>query len=81
LVTLARRILVFAVISIFTLGLGLLALFDGIEMLVQSGGYTGNDRSALLGLGVLTTAGALVPIALWILAGWAIFVKRQRWEW
>jgi hypothetical protein len=81
LVPLARRILVFAVISFFTLGLGLLALFDGIEMLVQSAGYTGNDRSALLGLGVLTTAGALVPIALWILAGWAIFVKRQRWEW
>ena len=79
--TLARRLLVFAVISIFTLGLGLLALFDGLEMLAQSGGYTGNDRSALLGLGVLTTAGALVPIALWILAGWALFVKRQTWDW
>ena len=76
-----RRVLLFAVISIFTLGLGLLALFDGIEMLAASGDYTGNDRAALLGLGALTTAGALVPIALWILAGWALFVKRQRWEW
>ena len=76
-----RRVLLFAVISIFTLGLGLLALFDGIEMLAASGDYTGNDRAALLGLGALTTAGALVPIALWVLAGWALFVKRQRWEW
>ena len=76
-----RRVILFAVISVFTLGLGLLALFDGIEMLAASGGYSGNDRNALLGLGALTTAGALVPIALWILAGWAIFVKRQRWEW
>jgi hypothetical protein len=80
-VTLVGRLVVFAVISVFTLGLGLLALFDGIEMLGQVAGYTGNDRTALLGLGVLTTIGALVPIALWILAGWAIFVKRQRWEW
>ena len=79
--TFVRRVLLFAVISIFTLGLGLLALFDGIEMLAASGDYTGNDRAALLGLGALTTAGALVPIALWILAGWALFVKRQRWEW
>jgi hypothetical protein len=78
---LLRRMILFAVISIFTLGLGLLALFDGIEMLAASGGYIGNDRNALLGLGALTTAGALVPIALWFLAGWAIFVKRQRWEW
>jgi hypothetical protein len=76
-----RRVVLFAVISVFTLGLGLLALFDGIEMLAASAGYTGNDRNALLGLGALTTAGALVPIALWFLAGWAIFVKRQRWEW
>jgi len=76
-----RRVVLFAVISIFTLGLGLLALLDGIGMLAGSGGYTGNDRVALLGLGALTTAGALVPIALWILAAWAIFVKRQRWEW
>jgi hypothetical protein len=76
-----RRLLVFAVISIFTLGLGLLALLDGIEMLSASAGYTGNERSVLLGLGALTSAGALVPIALWVLAGWAIFVKRQRWEW
>ena len=76
-----RRVILFAVISVFTLGLGLLALFDGIEMLAASGGYTGNDRNALLGLGALTTAGALVPIALWFLSGWAIFVKRQRWEW
>ena len=77
----ARRLVLFAVISVFTLGLGLLALFDGIEMLAASGGYSGNDRAAMLGLGALTTAGALVPIALWFLAGWAIFVKRQRWEW
>jgi len=80
-VPILRRVTLFAVISVFTLGLGLLALFDGIEMLAASGGYTGNDRNALLGLGALTTAGALVPIALWFLAGWAIFVKRQRWEW
>jgi hypothetical protein len=80
-VTLLRRLLLFAVISVFTLGLGLLALFDGIEMLAASANYVGNDRTALMGLGALTTAGALVPIALWVLAGWAIFVKRQRWEW
>src|SRR3989475_8293941 len=73
-----RRVALFAVISIFTLGLGLLALLDGIGMLAASGDYTGNDRTALLGLGALTTAGALVPIALWILAGWALFVRRQR---
>ena len=78
---LVRRVILFAVISIFTLGLGLLALFDGIEMLAASADYAGNDRTTLLGLGALTTAGALVPIALWLLAGWAIFVKRQRWEW
>jgi len=78
---LVRRVVLFAVISIFTLGLGLLALFDGIEMLAEAGGYTGNDRTALVGLGALTTAGALVPIALWILAAWAIFVKRQPWSW
>ena len=78
---LVRRIVLFAMISVFTLGLGLLALFDGIEMLAEAAGYSGNDRSALLGLGVLTTAGALVPIALWFIAGWAIFVKRQKWEW
>jgi hypothetical protein len=76
-----RRVVLFGVISIFTLGLGALALLDGIAMLLASGGYTGNDRIALLGLGALTTAGALVPIALWVLAGWAIFVRRQRWEW
>ena len=76
-----RRVVLFGVISIFTLGLGALALLDGIEMLAASGDYTGNDRTALLGLGALTTAGALVPIALWILAGWALFVRRQRWEW
>jgi hypothetical protein len=80
-VRLLRRVVLFAVISVFTLGLGLLALFDGIEMLGASAAYSGNDRNALLGLGALTTAGALVPIALWLLAGWAIFVKRQRWEW
>ncbi|MGH2472695.1 MAG: hypothetical protein ACRDG6_09870 [Candidatus Limnocylindria bacterium] len=79
--SLLRRLALFAVISIFTLGLGLLTLFDGIEMLLASAGYAGNDRTALLGLGALTTAGALVPIALWALAGWAIFVRRQRWEW
>jgi len=80
-VPILRRVIVFAIISVFTLGLGLLALLDGIEMLAASGGYTGNDRAALLGLGALTSAGALVPIALWILAGWAIFVKRQTWDW
>jgi hypothetical protein len=80
-VPLLRRVLLFGVISIFTLGLGLLALFDGIEMLTAALGYTGSDRAALLGLGVLTTAGSLVPIALWVIAGWALFVKRQRWEW
>jgi hypothetical protein len=70
-----RRVVLFGVISIFTLGLGALALLDGIAMLLASGDYTGNDRIALLGLGALTTAGALVPIALWVLAGWAIFVR------
>ena len=76
-----RRVVLFAVISVFTLGLGLLAFFDGIEMLAASAAYSGTDHTALLGLGLLTTAGALVPIALWVLAAWAIFVKRQRWEW
>ena len=80
-VPILRRVILFVVISVFTLGLGLLALFDGIEMLAASAGYSGNDRNALLGLGALTTAGALVPIAIWVLAAWAIFVKRQRWEW
>ncbi len=80
-VTILRRVALFAVISVFTLGLGLLALLDGIEMLAASGDYAGNDHTALLGLGVLTTAGALVPIALWVIAGWALFVRRQRWEW
>lgn len=79
--TLLRRVILFAVISVFTLGLGLLALFDGIEMLAAAGGYSGNERATLLGLGALTTGGALVPLALWVLAGWALFVKRQRWEW
>ena len=50
-------------------------------MLAQSADYSGNDRTAVLGLGVLTTAGALVPIALWILAGWALFIKRETWSW
>jgi hypothetical protein len=81
LVTLLRRVALYAVISIFTLGLGLLTLFDGIEMLAAASALSGNDRAALLGLGALTTAGALVPIALWIIAGWAIFIKRQTWEW
>jgi hypothetical protein len=80
-VSIVRRVALFAVISVFTLGLGLLALFDGLEMLAASAAQTGNERTALLGLGVLTSAGALVPIALWVLAGWALFVKRQRWEW
>ena len=79
--TIVRRVGLFVVISIFTLGLGALALLDGIEMLAASGDYGGNDRTALLGLGVLTTAGALVPIALWILAGWALFIKRETWSW
>jgi hypothetical protein len=76
-----RRVALFVAISVFTLGLGLLALFDGIEMLAASASYTGNDRAALFGLGALTTAGALVPIALWVIAGWALLVKRQTWEW
>ena len=73
--------MLFAVISVFTLGLGLLALLDGIGMLAASGDYAGNDRTALLGLGTLTTAGALVPIALWVLAGWALFIRRETWSW
>ncbi len=77
----ARRVVLFAVISVFTLGLGLLAVLDGVAMLAASGDYTGNDRTALLGLGALTTAGGLVPIALWVVAGWALFVKRQTWDW
>jgi len=76
-----RRVMLFALISVFTLGLGLLTLLDGIGMLAASGDYAGNDRTALLGLGTLTTAGALVPIALWVLAGWALFIKRQTWDW
>src|SRR5438445_3637224 len=76
-----RRVVLFGVISIFTLGLGLLALLDGIGMLAASSDYGGNDRTALLGLGALTTAGALVPIALWVLAGWALFIKREGWGW
>ena len=76
-----RRVMLFAVISVFTLGLGLLALLDGIGMLAASGDYAGNDRTTLLGLGALTTAGALVPIALWVLAGWALFIKSQTWDW
>ena len=79
--TILRRVALFAVISVFTLGLGGLALLDGIEMLAESTNYSGNDRTALLGLGALTTAGALVPIALWVIAGWALFVKRQTWDW
>jgi hypothetical protein len=80
-VTTLRRAGLFAVISIFTLGLGGLALLDGIAMLGASGDYAGNDRTALLGLGALTTAGALVPIALWVLAGWALFIRRETWSW
>jgi hypothetical protein len=76
-----RRVGLFAVISIFTFGLGSLAVLDGIAMLVASGDYTGNDRAAVLGLGALTTAGGLVPIALWVVAGWALFVKRETWSW
>jgi hypothetical protein len=75
------RVAAFAVITVFTLGLGALALFDGIEMLLAASGRVGDERAALLGLGALTTAGALVPIALWFIAGWALFVRRQRWEW
>ncbi|TMC46264.1 MAG: hypothetical protein E6J23_03270 [Chloroflexi bacterium] len=79
--TMLRRVGLFAVISVFTLGLGSLAVLDGIAMLAASGEYAGNDRAAVLGLGALTTAGGLVPIALWVVAGWALFVRRQRWEW
>jgi hypothetical protein len=80
-VSVLSRVAIFAVISVFTLGLGGLALLDGIEILLQAGGRTGDERTAPLGLGALTTAGALVPIAIWFIAGWALFVRRQRWEW
>jgi len=80
-VTILRRVGLFVVISIFTLGLGLLAVLDGIAMLMATGEYSGNDRTALLGLGALTTAGGLVPIALWVIAGWALFIKRESWSW
>jgi hypothetical protein len=76
-----RRIGLFVVISVFTLGLGSLAILDGIAMLLTLGDLTGNDRAAVVGLGLLTTAGGLVPIALWVIAGWALFVKRQTWDW
>src|SRR2546430_6229149 len=75
----ARRLILFAVISVFTLGLGLLALFDGIEMLAASASYIGNDRNALLGLGALTTAGGLLPIAVLVIAALGVFVKGPRW--
>ncbi len=75
------RIAIFAVITLFTLGVGGLALLDGIEMLISAGALAGDERAALIGLGALTTAGALVPVALWFIAGWALFVRRQRWEW
>jgi hypothetical protein len=78
---LAPRLLLFAFISIFTLGLGVLALFDGLAMLGNAFASGGPDRSVVLVLGSLTTLGALVPLALWVAAGWALFVRRDRWEW
>ena len=79
---LAPRLLLFAFISLFTLGLGLLALFDGIAMLGDAFAATGaGDRTVVLVLGGLTTIGALVPFALWFVAGWALLVRRDRWEW
>lgn len=80
-VSMLRRAFLFAVVSVFTLGLGALTLLDAVGMFEASADYVGNDRTALLGLGALTAAGGLVPIALWVLAGWALFVRRQRWEW
>jgi len=79
---LAPRLLLFAFISLFTLGLGLLALFDGIAMLGDAfAGTGGGDRNVVLVLGGLTTIGALVPFALWFVAGWALLVRHDRWEW
>ena len=79
---LAPRLLLFAFISLFTLGLGLLALFDGIAMLGDAfAGTGGGDRNVVLVLGGLMIVGALVPFALWFVAGWALLVRRDRWEW
>ena len=64
-----------------------LLLLAGIIVSLVAGGL---PALRAFGPGFLTSAqwnpvteqfGALVPIALWILAGWAIFVRRQRWEW
>jgi hypothetical protein len=76
-----RRVALFATISVFTLTLGVLALLDGLEMLGQAAALTGNSRTTLTVVGALTALASLVPLALWLMAGWAIFVKRQRWEW
>ena len=78
---LAPRLLLFAFISLFTLGLGMLALFDGLAMLGDALASGGADRTVVLVLGALTTAGALVPLALWVVAGWALLIRRDRWEW
>jgi hypothetical protein len=75
------RIALFAAVSAFTLGLGVLALLDGIEMLGQAAALADSGRTTLTVVGALTALAALVPLALWVMAGWAIFVKRQRWEW
>jgi hypothetical protein len=79
---LAPRLLLFGLISLFTLGLGLLALFDGLAMLSDAfAGRGGGDRNVVLILGALTTLGSLVPLALWGVAGWALLIRRDRWEW
>jgi hypothetical protein len=79
---LAPRLLLFGLISLFTLGLGLLALLDGLAMLGDAfAGRGGGDRNVVLVLGALTMIGALVPLALWVVAGWALLFRRDRWEW
>jgi hypothetical protein len=79
---LAPRLLLFGLISLFTLGLGLLAFLDGLAMLSDAfTGRGGGDRNVVLILGGLTMIGALVPLALWGVAGWALLIRRDRWEW
>jgi hypothetical protein len=79
---LAPRLLLFGLISLFTLGLGALTLLDGIAMLGNAlDGSAGSERNVVLVLGLLTAAAALVPLALWAIAGWAIFKRGDRWEW
>jgi hypothetical protein len=79
---LVPRLLLFGLISVFTLGLGLLALLDGLAMVSDAfTGRGGGDRNVVLILGALTSIGALVPLTLWGVAGWALLIRRDRWEW